>query len=191
MTVAPPDPRASTAPPASRPITLAEMLAARDRRAIRQREAIDRHGLPVVSLTSVMPGPVKDTPLTRAIVAEGVDAVVGLAADRGWSLRERSRFIAATGAEALFAVAAPTSDLKRGLVDLEDSHPLGRLWDIDVLEADQAGMKTLSRKDFGLSPRTCLICGGPAHACARARAHPIDALVAVIGSLADAYFDHR
>ncbi len=173
-------------PPASQEVSLPEMLAARDRRAARQRDLIARHRTPVVSLTAVMPGPVKDTPLTRRLVAAGVEAVLATLAGRGWAVLERLDAAGPTGAETQLAVAAAPRPLKQALLALEESHPLGRLWDIDVLADEGEGLRVLSRREFGLPPRACLVCGGPAHACARSRAHPVAELVAIIEKTAHA-----
>ena len=179
-----------TSASASRPVEVADMLAARDRRAAGQRTLLARYRCAVVSLTAVMPGPVKDTPLTRATVAAGVDAVLAVVALAGWPVLERLDHGGPTGAEVLLAVAAPARALKRALIEIEEDHALGRLWDIDVLDINPVSgtVAILSRKDYGLPPRSCLVCGGPAHACARARTHPIADLVAIIESTAHAHF---
>ena len=56
------------------------------------------------------------------------------------------------------------------MIELEDHHPLGRLWDLDVLAPEQG---QLSRQDLGFPARQCLVCDEPAHACARSRRHPL------------------
>lgn len=169
-------------------IGLDEMLAARDRRAERQRAAIGRHGRPIASLTVVMPGPVKDSATARRLLAEACGATEAALDAAGWAVLERIDTQAPTGPEAIFVVDAPAGALKRRLLELEEAHPLGRLWDIDVIAAEGGEMRVLSRREFGLPPRACLVCGGPAHVCARSRAHPVAELVAIIESRADAYF---
>jgi holo-ACP synthase/triphosphoribosyl-dephospho-CoA synthase len=54
---------------------------------------------------------------------------------------------------------------------LEECHPLGRLFDIDVIAED--GDK-VSRSTIGLPERACLVCGKTGAGCARSRAHPLD-----------------
>ncbi|PWC31511.1 ACP synthase [Azospirillum sp. TSO35-2] len=164
-------------PAAGAPVALADMLDARDRRVERQRDALDRFRLPVLSATLVMPGPVKDTPLSRFVMDTALGELDALFRRTGWAIPFHRPHWAATGAEALYAVAADARDLKRAVAALEDGHPLGRLWDLDVLDP-QGG--SLSRGTLGLAPRRCLVCGEPAHACARARRHPLDAVLAVI-----------
>ncbi|PWC84757.1 ACP synthase [Azospirillum sp. TSH100] len=153
------------------------MLEARDQRVERQRAALDRFGIPVLSVTLVMPGPVKDTPLSRFVLETALSELDALFHTKGWAVPFHQPHWAATGAEALHAVAADARALKQAVAALEDAHPLGRLWDIDVIDP-QDGI--LSRGSLGVAPRRCLVCGEPAHACARSRRHPLDEVLAVI-----------
>jgi holo-ACP synthase/triphosphoribosyl-dephospho-CoA synthase len=84
-------------------------------------------------------------------------------------VKDKDQTLEFTGNEALWAVDAQASDLKEWMRVIEEEHPLGRLFDIDVL--DERGAK-LSREGH----RQCLICGGDVHACARSRAHSADEL---------------
>jgi holo-ACP synthase len=163
-------------------VTLDHMLDARDRRAARQRAALAHFAQPIVSVTVVMPGPVKDTFRSRAIF----DAAV-IALDRLFVDRQVHLFLplaGPTGAEALYAVAADGLELKRAVVEIEETHPLGRLWDLDVIDPRQG---ILSRRDIGRSPRRCLLCDEPAHACARSRRHPLAEVLTAINETFDAY----
>ena len=71
---------------------------------------------------------------------------------------------------------------------IEDGGGLGRLFDIDVLDA---GGKKLSREDLGLPPRKCLLCEQPAHACARSRTHTVMELTEQIESILRKEFSHH
>ena len=44
-------------------VTLEEMLAARERRVLRQQELTARYGLPMICFTMNIAGPVKNSPL--------------------------------------------------------------------------------------------------------------------------------
>ncbi len=171
-------------PPRCEPVDLAAMLAARERRAERQRTALARFGLPIASVTLVMPGPVKDTPSARFAMQTAEEAMNTLFLRRGWKVAYTERTGEATGAEALYAVTADAIDLKRSLVALEDTHPLGRLWDLDVLCPVRGG---IARGGLGLAARRCLLCNEPAHACARSRRHPLPSLLAAIEGRVHAY----
>jgi holo-ACP synthase/triphosphoribosyl-dephospho-CoA synthase len=167
-----------------RPVNLEEVLAERERRARRQRELLapcrDSPGeeFSLLSLTLNIPGEYKRFPLGDRCFHEELRAVkLSLEAERIPVLYEESSTTAAGYAGFIRAGAAPEG-LKELAETIEDTHSLGRLFDIDVL---RPGGGKLSRADAGRA-RPCLICGEPAFACARSRAHsPEDLVNAVIG----------
>ena len=165
-------------------MTLAKVLANREHRVLRQRAARENFGRPVLSVTLVNPGPVKDSRAARQVMAHALRALDLLLADRGWHALSREVRLDATGPEALLAVDASARELKRATTTLEDEHPLGRLWDIDVI--DVAG-GAVSRRSLGLTNRPCLLCGEDAHACARSAAHPLPELQDAIRKIIYAY----
>ncbi len=56
------------------------------------------------------------------------------------------------------------------MILIEDNHPLGRLLDIDVYDAEY---NQISRSDLGHKPRACLICDDIAHYCIRSNKHSL------------------
>lgn len=146
-------------------VTLEEVLRARDIRAARQRRLLAAHGMPLVSFTMNMAGPVKVTPLSALAFDAGLarlyDTLGRPAAEE--VLRAR------TGWEALLVYDRPAAELKAACLALEAAAPVGRLYDLDVL--DLSGEK-LCRP----LPRTCIVCGGPAMVCSRSRAHGLEAV---------------
>lgn len=153
------------------------VLAAREARVARRQDALSRLGLPVVTVTPVMPGPVKDCLASRHLQQAALGALADLFRERQWPANQVRAEMATTGPEALIGVAADPFELKRALVELETSHPLGRLWDLDVTDPRHGD---LSRRGLGLPVRRCFICDEPAHVCARSRAHPLDAVLGAI-----------
>nr|WP_199064551.1 citrate lyase holo-[acyl-carrier protein] synthase [Chromobacterium sp. ASV5] len=168
---------------APREVGLDEVLAARDARAARQRALLRRRGLPLVSLTLVSPGPRKAGLRARRVMLAALAALEHVLSEEVWPAVERETLWLPTGPEALFAVNAQPEALKRRLARLEDEHPLGRLWDLDVL----TGAGALSRGELGLPPRRCLLCGEAAHACSRSRRHPLPELLRAIEEKVDAF----
>ena len=57
--------------------------------------------------------------------------------------------------------------LKRAFIEIEETHPLGRFVDYDIHCSD----KSLSRSDFGLTNRKCLICEKEAWVCIKEQTH--------------------
>ena len=161
-------------------VTLPEMLKAREDRVARRSEAQSNTTWPALTLSVVMPGAVKDCPLSRQLADEARVAIDRVIRDRAWAARLIWSGCDVTGPEALYLVDTTPEKLKRAMVDLEETHPLGRLWDLDVHNSKGEG---LSRKQFGLPRRRCLVCGDEAHACARSRAHSLAELLDAMGSM--------
>ena len=146
-------------------VTVLDMMEVRERRAERQRELL-RFGETLICLTMNIPGAQKVTPLVFVAFSEGrrrIEAAMP-------SARFCTEILEKTGLEAYYLVNGDASAVKRTLCAVEDETPLGRLFDIDVLQAD--GEK-ISREALGLPPRTCFLCGRPAFLCARSRAHAV------------------
>ena len=168
------------------PVNLALMLDRRDARVTTQHSLLARFGRPLAQLTLVNPGAVKDTVQSRFVFDLGLGAVQEALRSAGLDVLgyEGSYFV--TGPEMLMVVDADAPALKHTLMAIEDQHPLGRLWDVDVINI---GGVSLSRKHFGLPARRCLICEHPAHDCARSRQHTLADLHRAVQDRVDAY--HR
>lgn len=161
-------------------ISLTELLAARDNRAARQRELLAAWPeRTLLSLTVVLPGAVKRDERSLRVGEAGVAAV----RETLQPLYEEIRDLG-TGFEAFFIVEADRLAAKRRACRIEDTHPWGRLMDIDVLEAggDEA-VHPISRTAVGLPERRCLLCGRPARECMRARTHSSEALQAAVDAI--------
>lgn len=154
-------------------VTLKQMLEAKESRVARQRQVLSVWQQPLISVTVVMPGAIKDCAETRYLLMQAREEITLLLQKSNltplWQWHENS----VTGPEALYCVKENASLLKRMMTDLEDHHPLGRLWDIDVI--DLAGVP-VSRQLTGVSPRRCLLCDNVAHLCTRSRQHHTEAL---------------
>ncbi|MBR0357686.1 MAG: citrate lyase holo-[Clostridia bacterium] len=166
-------------------VTLEQVLHSRTRRVERQ-QALLLEGAPcLVSFTLNIPGDIKQFPLAQAAFQEGLDL---LRQAFGKSVLKEETIDEPTGSEALLAVDADPVDTKRKTVAMEDDHPLGRLFDMDVLDPDG---RSLSRTELGAPQRTCLLCGNSAKVCGRSRAHSLPELRQAIAVLLDNYFKNK
>lgn len=163
------------------PVTLIQMLAAREKRAARQRELIEKYGKTVISLTVVAPGEYKRTGDT-AFVARVADGLVRDSFASGIIFRQAIDEI--TGYEFLYVLDAPGAEVKEKTVQIEETHPLGRLMDIDVIAA---GGKSISRADIGQNWRKCIICGQSPAYCMRAKTHITEELLDAIKEKVERY----
>lgn len=154
-------------------VSLADMLDAREARAARQRELLKEFQSTLVSFTMNIPGPVKNSELIRKGYLEGLKLLRMQLEYADIPILHQEERRGLTGNEALFVVDAPALTVKMLTCEIEEADALGRLFDLDVLGPDGAKRE---RKDAGLEPRTCLICGSPAAVCASRRAHTLEKL---------------
>ncbi len=166
-------------------VTLLEMLEAREARASRQREILDSLGCPVVSFTMNIPGPVKNGPTIRRAFREGLLRLDAALETAGLSTLSREEIDRPTGCEALWAVRGSGRQIKELCATIEDRDPLGRLFDLDVLDPERGGW---SREDLGLSPRRCLVCGRVGKGCASRRLHTVEELRQRTGAILRDFF---
>ena len=150
---------------------LTEILAAREQRAAKQKELIQKYGKPIVCFTMNIPGPKKlDRDISigffvgNRMLADAIGPKALLHFEQQQSI---------TGCEAFYVADMPAQDLKRLTVEIEDSHPSARLFDMDVLDVDG---KKAERQDLNLPRRKCLLCNKDAVICASSRAHPLEQL---------------
>jgi len=164
-------------------VTLEQVLDNRERRANRQREWVEAHSLPLVSFTINMMGEVKLNQISRTAFSKGYEAIVNACAVNDIELVSQEKYSSDCGPELLISAGNIKPEaLKRVMVTAEDSHPLGRLFDIDVF--DEQG-QPLSRDSYGLPRRKCFVCGNDAKICARSRAHPLPALIDKMSEMID------
>ncbi|WP_232099431.1 citrate lyase subunit alpha [Serratia ureilytica] len=159
---------------ADRAVSRPERLTSRECRQARQQAWLAQYECTLLVLTLVVPGPVKDSALTRGIFNLGWAALLRLCAEQGWPSPQAEALALATGCEGFVALRADAQRVKDCAMQLEVSRPIGRLWDIDVLDAQG---RILSRRDIGLPARRCLLCGQPAKICARQRRHGSEQLL--------------
>lgn len=153
------------------------MLLARDRRASRQAALLSRYGRPVISFTMNIAGPVKDSPLIRYAFRSGLRQLEALPCAQLC----REVIFEPTGPEALLVYETQDARLLKAFcIRLESEGEAGRLFDLDVLDAN--GEK-LSRE----TGRICLVCGGPVSVCSRSRAHGLEAITARTGAILEAF----
>ncbi len=158
-------------------VSLHDILNARDARAQLQQALLQKYGCPLICFTMNIAGPVKTSPLILRGFREGLAIL-----DEALSpVLERSVFEKATGPEAFYAVNADAARLKALCTAIEEASPLGRLFDMDVLDVDGQKLERMSQ-------RGCLVCGKPGRACAASRAHSVEQLQAVTRQLLQEHF---
>jgi holo-ACP synthase/triphosphoribosyl-dephospho-CoA synthase len=162
-------------------ITLAQVLACRERRAELQAELLRTYHSPLISFTMNIAGPVKVSPLIERAFRLGMGMLESKLAPNAILYKKEED--AVTGYEAMYAVSANANDLKNICVSIEESLSVGRLFDMDVI--DRNGSK-LDR----MGTRSCLVCGAPGRACAAARSHSVAQLQEKTKEILEDFFFH-
>ena len=164
-------------------VTLMQMLEARESRVWEQQRLLEKYQKPLLCFTMNIPGPVKDSPLIRRGFAFGRDALrTRLPKSR---VLYDAAITAVTGCEAMYVVDMDALALKRLCVAIEDDTPLGRLFDMDVLDSD--GRK-LDRELAGGGSRDCIVCGAPGRGCASRRSHSVPQLQQAANAILSDHF---
>ena len=162
-------------------VTLDQMLAARENRAMKQMQLIRKFGKPIISFCMNIPGPVKDSPLIR----RGFRAGCRCLDHRLTAVLHREILEAVTGCEAMYVVDLPAVEVKKITTAIEDDHGLGRLFDMDVLDVD---FSKLDRESVGGGSRDCIVCGAPGRGCASRRVHSVEQLQGAAFGILSRYF---
>lgn len=149
-------------------VTLMQMLDAREKRVWEQNRLMETYKMPVICFTMNIPGPVKYTSLIARSFRWGLSAL-DARLPKGKVLH-RSVSEEVTGCTAMFAVDMTAGQAKKICVAVEESCPMGRLFDMDVLTADGA---KLDREDYGGGSRDCIVCGEKGRGCASRRIHSV------------------
>ena len=163
-------------------ITLDALLQSRDNRHALQQQLLQQHpGSTLVCLTVVMPGSIKRN-LYSVVTAQA--ALTALLDRLGMNIQEVRARDLGTGYEAYLITGLPALEAKRVTCDIEDSHPLGRLFDIDVIDADGS---PIPRQTVGGEPRRCLLCENEARWCMRNHSHSQEELMDRIQQMIEDY----
>ncbi len=158
------------------------LLDAREARTRRRLALVEQYGGAIVTVTINIPGPEKTSARYARAFREFLDALIAFWKLRDPLARHAGTFESAAGMEAHLATSLGGNEAKLLAVKFEQSHPWGRCFDVDVLDATGA---PISRSALGLPERRCLCCDRPARFCARERTHPLSDLLAAIDSLLD------
>ncbi|MBP3709611.1 MAG: citrate lyase holo-[acyl-carrier protein] synthase [Treponema sp.] len=184
-----------------RNVTVADMASAREARAKKQAEFLNAYRLPLVCFSLNIPGSVKTNRLYEWAFEAGVVRIHAACLKNDFEIASSREVRIFTGYEYYAAIHANVFALKEAMVQIEEADALGRIFDIDVLapiscksaetingnRSAKSNTTTFSNKitraHIDKQERTCLLCNGNAHECARSRAHSVTELVAAIDTI--------
>lgn len=154
-----------------------EILKSREDRAKKQMDILSLYPYSLISFTLNIPGIIKDSPQYSKIHKNGMEEIINYLETRHCELKYIEEINKTTGSEGYLSVNIDSTRLKKLMVEIENTHPLGRIFDIDVFDKDHNQM---SRSDLGLESRRCLICNKDARVCMREKNHSYEELISRI-----------
>ena len=159
---------------------LVEILQAKEDRALRQKELLNRYSSALISFALNIPGPDKDTSIYRKVHEEGMKALKREIIEQAGDILHEEINYRAAGQEGFLCVKMDAAVMKAITVKIEEEHPMGRLFDMDVINT--AGIP-VGRMDVGHRERKCLLCDEKAVVCSRSKRHPLNELLQKIHEL--------
>lgn len=164
------------------------ILDSNEKRANKQRELIEKYKTSLISFTLNIPGRVKDNPTYREIHIEGVRVIQETLKENNISLFHKEERDNKTGREGYIAAEIDAISLKKIMTQLEETHPLGRIFDIDVFNSKN---EQISRRHINKSLRKCLICEKDVLVCMREQNHTYEDLIKEINAIWENYKNDR
>lgn len=156
-----------------RKINLEEMLEQREyRQALISQTKEKFADKTIISFKLNIPGPIKNNENYKFAFEQGLKLI-----DDYKIIHDLRNNV--TGPEAILVSDETMEKTKLRMIEIEDHHPLGRLYDLDVLG--------ISRSDLEQAARKCLICEDEAHNCSRSRKHPLEEVLSVIENTIQSY----
>lgn len=156
-------------------VTLEEMLAFRDKKVSKLEEL--RRQYPeklIVTLGMNIPGPYKTGDKIFHAFLAGTKSIHTMLSEHKLPVLEEISVKEHAGYLEYYVVDAKEAlTLKGYMIEIEEKHPYGRLFDIDVYREDGFG---ISRSEGGFPHRRCLLCENDAKECGRSRRHSLEEL---------------
>lgn len=138
------------------------ILDEREKRDELERRLISKYSKTLLTLRANFPGEDKGHPLAVKAVEILHEEVI-----RRFTPVHEDSTNTSEGLIKYLLLKEKPEDVKRAALELEESHPLGRLLDLDVRD----GGKIWSRRDLGMPDRRCFLCQEPAVHCVRSMKH--------------------
>lgn len=162
-----------------------DILNSREERANKQIEILKEHQYPLISFTLNIPGINKCSDNYKRIHKEGVKRIINLLEDEQIEIKHKESYDKSTGPEGYISADIDPKELKRLMISLENAHPLGRIFDIDIFDKDH---NQIGRSDIDEESRKCLICKKDAKICIREKNHSYEELIERIDEMSKEYF---
>lgn len=145
-----------------------ELLEAREKRDAFEQDLLEKNGQVLLTLRGNYPGENKDAPSVSYVVETLRKEVL-----KTFRVAEEFAELSKEGLLYFFLLQEEGGEAKRKAVLLEETHPLGRLADLDVRDRG----RIYSRRDLGCPERSCYLCKEKAVYCVRSMKHTMEEVI--------------
>ncbi|WP_027307741.1 citrate lyase holo-[acyl-carrier protein] synthase [Caloramator sp. ALD01] len=90
------------------------------------------------------------------------------------------------GDSLLLIIDLPIIEVKKRSIKIETEHPLGRIFDVDIYNKDGV---PLSRGDFNIQERKCIVCGNAVRECIVKKRHSVEEVLEKVNTMIKEYGD--
>lgn len=156
-----------------------EIMLGREKRALRQMKICEEYGGTLLNIKLNIPGSVKTCRAYEIITEKTGELVYNSLKENGHRVLFSKFFNLKTGPEFIIVTDMNIKEAKTMSVDLEENLKYGRILDIDVMDKEGA----VSRRDFNLPERKCLMCMDNPFVCRRNNKHTVEEIIKAINSL--------
>lgn len=163
-----------------------KILDSKEARGEFQKRLIEEFQNTVISFTLNTPGSEKDNKRYRIVHKYAMEFILESLKEKEIDILYKYRDDKFTGPEGYIVVDRDAFEIKEMMIDIEETHFLGRIFDIDVFDKD---MNQISRTDLNINTRKCLLCSKNARVCMRERTHTIGKLAEKVNKMIMEYLD--
>ncbi len=163
-----------------------DILNSREIRANKQKDLLKIYPCTLISFTLNTPGVVKNSNLYRKIHNEGMKCILEVLRDIKNPILNILTNDNSSGNEGFISINANPIQIKEITIRIEDTHPLGRIFDFDVFDSEQ---NQISRSRLGFKSRRCLICEEIALVCMKTKKHSYEELINKVEEVGTKYFE--
>ncbi|ANZ57561.1 hypothetical protein AYR59_01600 [Fructilactobacillus lindneri] len=165
--------------------TIADVLRNKDQRAALQQQLLQQYpDDTIVAVKLNIPGPIKTNDKIVKLFKAGIKQIETILQANG-KLLKKIQQNQPTGPENFYVFQLSGMQVKQLASEFEDHNLLGRLFDIDVMDAKNAHY---SRKQLNWPSRKCFICNRDAKECGRNRTHSVAELQAYVNQVYNEVF---
>lgn len=162
------------------------ILAAREERSRIQECLLLEHGNNLISMTMNIPGPVKNSQVITKAFRKSFMALLETLEFEGFGIDHTGHINNVTGPLGFISLKGDSRKLKLQLILFEESNPLGRLLDIDLVNHEEG---VISRASMGIDTRKCFLCREEANICRRMQRHSYKELMTFVNRCLDDYVE--